>query len=104
MNRTLLRLGTAVLAPAAALSVAAAPADAAAPSDGCPAGYTLLSVGALWTEGYRVPSQVDSATSGYRSFGRAGNDDGWVCGVQMGNQVTGWGGPSSNFLDNQLPV
>ena len=104
MNRSLLRLGTAVLTPAAALAVTAAPAGAAAPTNGCPKGYTLLSVGALATEGYQVPGQVDSSASGLKTFGNAGNDDGWVCGVKLGNRLTGFGAPIYNFLDNQLPA
>lgn len=74
------------------------------PSNGCPAGYQLLSVATLTAEGYHAPALVDSPTSGVRSFGQPGNGDGWVCGVQLGNQLTSFGLPIYNFIDNQLPA
>lgn len=104
MNCTLLRLGTAVLLPVAALALTTGPAGAAAPTDGCPSGYTLLSVGELTEQGYRVPAEMDSPDSGFRSFGRVGNDDGSVCGVKLGKQLTSFDAPIYNFLDNQLPA
>ena len=104
MNRT---VAAAVLAvPLALVSTAlgAGPAASAPPTDGCPSGYTPVSVAELWDLGYRVPAQMDSPTSGFTSFGLVGNDDGTVCARQMGNQVSGTGGPLYNFMDNQLPV
>ena len=79
-------------------------AKADPPSNGCPNGYQLLSVATLSSEGYKVPAKVDSPTSGIRSFGQPGNGDGWVCGVQLGNQLTSFGLPLYNFMDNQLPA
>jgi hypothetical protein len=89
---------------AAGTVLAAAPALAAPPANGCPRGYQLLSVQTLTAEGYKVPALVDSPTSGLRSFGQPGNGDGWVCGVQLGNQLTPVGLPVYNFIDNQLPA
>lgn len=80
------------------------PAFAAAPTNGCPSGYQLLSVQTLTEEGYRAPALVDSSTSGVLSFGQPGNGDGTVCGVQLGNQLTSFGLPVYNFIDNQLPA
>ena len=79
-------------------------AFAAAPTNGCPAGYQLLYVPTLTAEGYHAPALVDSPTSGVRSFGQPGNGDNYVCGVQLGNQLTSFGQPVYNFLDNQLPA
>jgi hypothetical protein len=84
--------------------VAAAPARAAPPSNGCPAGYQLLSVPALTAEGYQVAALVDSPASALDWFGRPGNGDDWVCGVHLGNQLTPFGVPVYNFIDNQLPA
>ena len=84
--------------------LAGTPAMAAPPPNGCPAGYQLLSVQTLTAEGYKVPALVDSPTSGVKSFGHAGNGDGWVCGHQLGNQLTPFGLPVYNFIDNQLPA
>ena len=86
----------------AATCLATAPALAAAPAEGCPTGYQLMSVSELSSKGYLVPQQVDDPTSGIRSFGRTGNDDGWVCGVRLGNQLTSFGQPVYNFWDNTL--
>ena len=79
-------------------------AVAAAPTNGCPAGYQLLSVQTLTERGYHAPALVDRATSGVLSFGQPGNNDGSVCGVQLGNQLTSFGQPVYNFIDNQLPA
>jgi hypothetical protein len=79
-------------------------AFAAAPTNGCPSGYELLSVQTLTAEGYRIPSLIDSPTSGALSFGQPGNGDGSVCGVQLGNKLTPFGLPLYNFIDNQLPA
>ena len=94
----------AIAAPVAAGSLlAAASALAAAPSNGCPSGYQLLS----------VPALVDSPSSGVVGegpgvgrgwIGQPGNGDGWVCAVQLGNQLTPFGLPVYNFIDNQLPA
>ena len=89
---------------AAGSALAGAPAMAAPPANGCPAGYQLLSVQALTAEGYKVPALVDSPTSGVKSFGMPGDGDGFVCGVQLGNQLTPFGLPVYNFIDNQLPA
>jgi hypothetical protein len=89
---------------ASAAIVAVSTAFAAAPANGCPAGYELLSVATLAAEGYRVPGLMDSPTSGINSFGKPGNGDGWVCGVQLGNQLTPFGLPIYNFMDNGLPA
>jgi hypothetical protein len=86
---------------------------AAAPSNGCPSGYQLVSVPTLAAEGYRVPALVDSPRSGVVGegpgvrrgwIGQPGNGDGWVCAVQLGNQLTPFGLPVYNFIDNQLPA
>jgi hypothetical protein len=87
---------------AAATCILSVPAHAAPPSNGCPTGYQLMSVPDLTSQGYRVPAQVDSSTSGIRSFGQPGNDDNWVCGVRLGNQTTSFGKPVYNFWDNTL--
>lgn len=79
-------------------------AFAAPPSNGCPAGYQLLSVATLTSQGYHIPAEVDSPTSGVLSFGQPGNGDGAVCGVKLGNQLTSFGLPIYNFIDNQLPA
>jgi hypothetical protein len=89
---------------AAGSVVAGTPAMAAPPPNGCPAGYQLLSVRTLTAEGYMVPALVDSPTSGLKSFGQPGDGDGWVCGHQLGNQLTPFGLPVYNFIDNQLPA
>jgi hypothetical protein len=89
---------------ASAATVATSTALAAPPTNGCPAGYELLSVETLAAEGYQVPGRVDSPTSGIDSFGKPGNGDGWVCGVQLGNQLTPFGLPVYNFIDNGLPA
>lgn len=92
------------LAWVTAVVLAAAPAEAAAPVDGCPVGYNLMSVAELSALGYLVPAQVDSSTSGVLSFGQPGNDDGYVCAVKLGKQLTPWNTPIYNFLDNGLPA
>ena len=89
---------------AAGFAPAGTPAMAAPPPSGCPAGYQLLSVQTLTAEGYMVPALVDSPTSGVKSFGHPGDGDGWVCGHQLGNQLTSFGLPVYNFIDNQLPA
>lgn len=90
--------------PAATVSMDGIAARASAPANGCPAGYQLLSVSVLTAEGYVVAGQVDSPTSGVLSFGQPGNGDGSVCGVQLGNQLTSFGLPYYNFIDDQLPA
>jgi len=94
-------------------AAATASALAAAPSNGCPSGYQLLSVPTLTAEGYRVPALVDSPSRGvvgegpgvgWGWIGQPGNGDGWVCAVQLGNQLTPFGLPVYNFIDNQLPA
>lgn len=89
---------------ASAAALASTTAFADAPSNGCPAGYELLSVQTLTAEGYKVPALVDSPTSGIDSFGEPGNGNGWVCGVQLGNQLTPFGLPIYNFMDDGLPA
>jgi hypothetical protein len=96
---------------AAGSLLAAASALAAAPSNGCPSGYQLVSVPTLTAQGSRVPALVDSPSSGVVGegpgvgrgwIGQPGNGDGWVCAVQLGNQLTPFGLPVYNFIDNQL--
>jgi hypothetical protein len=89
---------------AAGAMIAAAPALAAPPSNGCPAGYQLLSVQTLTAEGYKAPALVDSPTSGLLSHGQPGDGDGYVCGLPRGNQLTPWGTPIYEFIDNTLPA
>jgi hypothetical protein len=89
---------------AAGFVLVGTPAMAGPPPNGCPAGYQLLSVQTLTAEGYMVPALVDSPTSGVKSFGHPGDGDGWVCGHQLGNQLTPFGLPVYNFIDNQLPA
>lgn len=101
LTRTLTGLSCVLAVSTATVALSGAAAFANAPSDGCPAGYQLLSVPSLSEAGYRVPAQVDSPSSGVKSFGQPGNNDGWVCGVQLGNRV-GPFGPIYNFIDNQL--
>ena len=95
----------AAMAVAVACIAAAAapltPASADPPATGCPRGYELLSVGPLAEAGYGVPGMVDSPTSGIRSFGQPGNDDGFICAVRLGNR-TGGGLQIYNFWDNTL--
>jgi hypothetical protein len=112
----LARLGPSVacVAFAAATGLASATsASAAPPADGCPTGYQLLSVPALSAQGYQVPAAIDSPTAGLVGHGlgkgqswvqQPGNGDGWVCARQLGNQLTPWGDPIFDFVDNQLPA
>lgn len=88
-------------------------ASAAPPPNGCPAGYQLMSVTALSAQGYRVPAEVDSPTSGVVGHGSGngaswvqspGDGDGYVCARALGNQTTPWGGQLYDFIDNQLPA
>lgn len=111
-RRIILVLSTA-LAAGAAGTVLTAAALAAPPPGGCPAGYQLLSVQALTDQGYKVPALIDSPTSGVVGegpgtgqdwVGQPGNGDGLVCGVKLGNQLTPFGLPVYNFIDNQLPA
>lgn len=95
---------TTLVVGVAAPALVGAPAFAAPPPAGCPNGQQLLSVQALTAEGYHAPALVDSPTSGLKSFGQTGNGDGWVCGVQLGNQLTTFGLPIYLFSDNQLPA
>jgi hypothetical protein len=106
-------LSTALAVAAAGTVLTAAPALAAPPSTGCPAGYQLLSVQTLTAEGYKVPALIDSPTSGVVGegpgtgqgwVGQPGKGDGFVCGVKLGNQLTPFGLPVYNFIDNQLPA
>ena len=87
------------------LAAAAGPtatAQAGAPANGCPNGYTLMAVADLAPQGYRVPGQVDDPSSGIKSFGHVGNNDGLVCAQEIGPQTTSWGGQLYNFWDNTL--
>jgi hypothetical protein len=77
---------------------------AQASTNGCPRGYALMAVADLAPQGYQVPGAVDDPTSGILSFGRAGNGDGNVCALPLGNQTTPWGGQLYNFWDNTLRV
>jgi hypothetical protein len=105
MNLTRFTASAAALGGLAAMSVlGVAPASAVSLADGCPAGYTALSVADLTSQGYRVPGQVDDPASGLLSYGRPGNGDGVVCGVQLGNQLTTFGDPLYNFMDDTLPA
>lgn len=79
-------------------------AAAAPPSNGCTPGYQLLVVAELTAQGYRVPALVDDPTSGVPSFGRPGNGDGLICARKLGNQLTPFGAPIYNFMDNGLPA
>lgn|SRR5487761_613632 len=103
-RRSLLALSLVGGATIAATMFATVPVHAAAPANGCPAGYELLSVSVLTSEGYNVPALVDSPTSGVLSHGKPGNGDGWVCGVQLGNRTTHFGLPFYNFIDDTLPA
>ena len=89
------------VAAAAAATLTAGPAQAA-PATGCPTSYQLLSVSELSTLGYQVPAQVDDPTSGFRSFGQAGNGNGLVCALPLGNQTTSFGEQLYNFMDDTL--
>ncbi|HEX9041664.1 MAG TPA: hypothetical protein VF838_11640 [Trebonia sp.] len=102
----------AVVAVGSAIAAAGTAAASPTPS-GCPAGYQLLSVASLTLEGYRVPAELDSPTSGVVSHGLGngqswvqspGDGDGLVCGRALGNQTTPWGGQLYDFVDNQLPA
>ena len=97
----------------AAASALAASAVAAAPSNGCPSGDQLLSVPTLTAGGYLAPALVDSPSSGVVGegpgvgrgwIGQPGNGDGWVCAVQLANQLTPFDSPVYNFIGNQLPA
>jgi hypothetical protein len=81
-----------------AVATSAVPAAASA-ATGCPKGYQTMAVAGLAPQGYRVPGQMDVLGS----FGQAGNRDGLVCAVALGNQTTTWGGQLYNFMDNSLP-
>lgn len=101
---TLSGLSCAVVLSTATLVSFSGAAWAAAPSNGCPAGYELMSVATLSSQGYHVPALVDSPLSGVLSFGQPGNDDHYVCAVQLGKRLTSFGLPIYNFIDNQLPA
>lgn len=101
MSHGLLRVGILTAAAAAATTLTVAPAQAGAPS-GCPPSYEVLLVADLTALGYRVPAQVDNPTSGSRSFGQAGNGNGWVCALPLGNQTTPFGTQIYNFWDDTL--
>ena len=58
-----------------------------------------MNVSTLGALGYQVPGQVDAQGS----YGGPGNDDGLVCAVQLGNQLTTGESPIYNFVDNTLP-
>jgi hypothetical protein len=104
MTTRLMRTGTVTaVATAAAVALTAGPSQAA-PTNGCPAGYQLLSVADLSQRGYQVPAQMDDPNSGYRSFGQAGNGNGLVCAVPLGNQTTNFGDQLYNFMDDSLPA
>jgi hypothetical protein len=104
MRRSMLTLAlVAGAATAGSLSWPIA-AHAAQPTNGCPAGYQLLSVATLTSEGYKLPARIDSPTSGLLSFGRPGNGDGLVCGLPLGNRTTDFGGPIYEFVDDTLPT
>ena len=90
----------AAVAVAAAI-LPAAPAQAAGVT-GCPPAYEVMSVAPLQALGYQVPAAVDSPTSGIRSFGHAGNGNGSVCALPLGNQTWGDGLQIYNFLDDTL--
>jgi hypothetical protein len=47
------------------------------------------------------PARVGSPRSGVDSFG---NGDGWICGRQRGSQLTNFGLPIYEFIDNGLPA
>ncbi len=106
--RAIRRTGVVTLLTAGAMATASftsvGGASAAAPANGCPAAFQLLSVPVLTAEGYHLPALVDSPTSGIKSFGQPGNGDGWVCGKQLGDRLTSFGGPLYLFIDNQLPA
>jgi hypothetical protein len=91
------------LAAAMATGLAAAPASAGPVASGCPAGFQLLSVDELTTQGYHLPARVDDPASGLMSFGQPGNGDGYVCGRAL-PQLTSFGGTLYEFTDNTLPA
>jgi len=101
MRAQVLRFTTVAMITAAASSTMLPAAVAQSAADGCPNGYSLIAVADLGPN-YQVPGRVDDPTSGILSFGRAGNGDGFVCAVQLGNRTTPWGGPIYNFWDNTL--
>jgi hypothetical protein len=108
--RHLIAIAPAGLAASAAVVVpAAVPALTAPPSDGCPAGYQLRSVQTLTAEGSKVPAEAGSPASGVVGEGQGwtgqpGNGDSFVCGVELGDQLTLFGLPVYNFIGNQLPA
>jgi hypothetical protein len=105
IRRFVAALATCLTLGGAATVVGSAPASAATPiSNGCPAGFQLLSVSTLSAEGYHAPGLVDDPNSGILSYGRPGNGDGLVCGVQLGHQTTSFGLPIYDFIDNTLPA
>jgi hypothetical protein len=104
MNPRLTPIVTSVLAAALFTAGAATPAHAMAPVGGCPSGYKILSVRQLTEQGYQMPARVDDPNSGVLSYGKPGNGNGTVCGVKLGGQVTSFGGPVYNFMDDQLPA
>jgi hypothetical protein len=114
-NRVRMSIVAATLAAAVGGSVLTGTAAIAAPpSSGCPRGFQVLSVQTLTAEGYKVPALIDDPTSGVVGqvgqgngkawIGQPGNDDGWVCGRQLGNQLNSSGLPLFLFFDNQLPA
>jgi hypothetical protein len=98
------RVATALLAAAAASAVALPAAHAGPQQTGCPNGYTVMAVADLAPDGYLVPGLVDDPTTGVKSFGRLGNNDGFICAQAIGHQTTPWGGQLYQFWDNTLPA
>lgn len=101
-TRTLVRVAVPLGASLVTSCLLATTALAAPPSNGCPPTYEVMEVAPLFAQGYRVPSAVDSPTSGVLSFGNVGNGDGLICAHPSGNQTTSWGGQIYNFWDNSL--
>lgn len=102
MTTRLIRASTVTAVVAATAGTLAVGPALAAPAIGCPTSYQLLSVSDLSTLGYAVPAQMDDPTSGFRSFGHAGNGNGWVCALPLGNQTTSFGAQLYNFMDDTL--
>jgi hypothetical protein len=102
MNTRIAQAATAAALAVVATTVPTIGTAHAASNGGCPSGYTVMAVADLAPQGYQVPGAVDDPTSGVKSFGRAGNGDGRVCALALGNRTTPWGGQLYNFWDNTL--
>jgi hypothetical protein len=76
----------------AASAAGVVPARTAPPADRCPARHQLRTAQTLTAEPSQVPAEVGSPASGVTGegqgwMGQSGDGDGFVCGVELGDQL-----------------